>query len=62
MFRRLKGQDGDLNGWIEDRTTAGITGAFGVVLCKVRLVGKWIMRREVMVGARRIKSKKLREH
>ena len=33
-----------------------------VVLCKVRLVGAWIMRREVVVGARRIRSKKLREH
>ena len=32
-----------------------------MVLCKVRLVGAWIKRREVMVGARRIKSEKLRE-
>ena len=31
-------------------------------MCKVRLVGIWIKRREVVVGARRIKSKKLREH
>ena len=33
-----------------------------VVLCKVRLVGTWIKRREVVVGARRIRSEKLREH
>ena len=33
-----------------------------VLLCKVRLVGGWIKRRKVVVGARRIKSKKLREH
>ena len=33
-----------------------------VVLCKVRLVGAWIKRREVVVGARRIRIKKLREH
>ena len=34
----------------------------GVVLCKVRSVGTWIKRREVMVWARRIRSEKLREH
>ena len=33
-----------------------------VVLCKVRLVGAWIKRREVVVEARRIRSKKLKEH
>ena len=33
-----------------------------VVQCKVRLVGTWIKRREVVVGARRIRSEKLREH
>ena len=33
-----------------------------VVLCKIRLVGAWIKRREVVIGARRIRSKKLREH
>ena len=33
-----------------------------VVLCKVRLVGAWIKRREVVVGARRTRSEKLREH
>ena len=32
-----------------------------VVLCKIRLVGTWIKRREVVVGARRIRSEKLRE-
>ena len=33
-----------------------------VVLCKVRLVWIWIKRRVVVVGARRIRSEKLREH
>ena len=33
-----------------------------VVLCKVRLVGAWTKRREVVVRARRIRSEKLREH
>ena len=33
-----------------------------VVLCQVRLVETWIKRREVVDGARRIRSKKLREH
>ena len=33
-----------------------------VVLCKVMLVGAWLKRREVEVGARRIRSEKLREH
>ena len=33
-----------------------------VVLCNVRLVGARIKRREVVVGAWRIRSKKLREH
>ena len=33
-----------------------------VVLCKVRLVGAWTKRREVVVGANMIKSEKLREH
>ena len=33
-----------------------------VVLCKVRLVGEWKKRREVVVGVRRIRSEELREH
>ena len=33
-----------------------------VVLCKVRLVGAWIKRIEVVVGARRIRSEKLRQY
>ena len=33
-----------------------------VILCKLRLVGSWIKRREVVVGARRIRMEKLREH
>ena len=32
-----------------------------MVLCKVRLVGAWIKKREVVVEARRIRSEKLRE-
>ena len=28
-----------------------------VVVCKVKLVGAWIKRREVVVGSRRIRSK-----
>ena len=32
------------------------------VLCKVRLVGPWIKRREIVDGARKIRSEKLREH
>ena len=33
-----------------------------VVLCKVRSVGAWIKRKEVVDEARRIRSEKLREH
>ena len=33
-----------------------------VVLWKVRLVGAWIKRKEVVVEVRRIGSEKLREH
>ena len=33
-----------------------------VALCKVRLVRAWIKRREVVVGARKIRNEKLREH
>ena len=33
-----------------------------VILCKVKLVGVWIKRTEVMVGAKRNRSEKLREH
>ena len=33
-----------------------------VIVCKVRLVRAWIKRREVVVGARRIRSEKMREH
>ena len=33
-----------------------------VVLCKVRLEGAWIKRREVVGEARSIRSEKLREH
>ena len=32
------------------------------VLCKVWLVGAWVKKREVVVGARRIRSEKLREY
>ena len=33
-----------------------------VVLCKDRLAGEWIKRRKMVVGAKRIRSKKLRKH
>ena len=33
-----------------------------VILCQVRLLGAWIKRREVVDGARRIRSEKRREH
>ena len=33
-----------------------------VALCKIRLVGAWIKRREVVAVARRIVSEKMREH
>ena len=33
-----------------------------VLLCKVRLVETWMMKKEVLDGARRIRSEKLREH
>ena len=33
-----------------------------VVLCKVRMLGTWFKRREVVDGSRRIKRGKLREH
>ena len=39
----------------------GLLDHYGV-LCKVRLVGARIKRREMVVGARRIRSEKLREH
>ena len=32
------------------------------VLCKVRLVGAWIKRRDVLDGVMRVRSEKLREH
>ena len=33
-----------------------------MLYCIVRLVGVWIKKREVGVGTRRIRSKKMREH
>ena len=35
---------------------------YHVILFKVWLVGAWIKRRQLVVGARRIRSEKLREH
>ena len=35
---------------------------YTIVLCKVKLVGTWIKRREVVDGARSIRSEKLRVH
>ena len=39
----------------------GLTDHY-VALCKVRFVGAWIKRREMLVGTRRIRNEKLREH
>ena len=47
--------------WAARGMGRGISGHY-VVLCKVRLLGAWIKRREVVVGARRIRREKLREH
>ena len=33
-----------------------------VVLCKIKLEGAWIKRREVVAGTRRIRSEKLWKH
>ena len=33
-----------------------------VVLCKVRLAGAWIKRKEMVAGSRKSRSKKLSEH
>ena len=55
----------DMLCYVQDaRVVRGMGQGFSdhyVVLCKVRLVGVWIKRREVVVGARRIISKKLKE-
>ena len=51
MLRYVKGE----------KSERGLSGRH-VVLCKVRLVGAWIKRREVVNGARRIRSEKTREH
>ena len=32
------------------------------VLCKVKLIGPWIKRREIVVGASRIRREKLKEN
>ena len=56
----------DMLRFVQDvRAVTGIGQAISdhhVVLYKVRLVGTWIKRREVMDRARRIRSEKLREH
>ena len=53
-------------GYVQDvRTVRGMGRSLSdnhAVLCKVRLVRTWIKRREVVVGARRIRSEKVREH
>ena len=56
----------DMLRYMQDvRTVRGIGQGLSdhhVVLCKVRLVGTWINRGEVVGRARRIRSEKLREH
>ena len=47
------------------RAVRGMRHSFSdhyVVLCKVRLLGAWIKRRELLFGTRRIRGEKLREH
>ena len=39
-----------------------MTSQTTILLCKVRLVRAWIKNREVVVGARRIRSEKQKEH
>ena len=47
--------------YVQDvRVVKGMGSSLYVVLCKVRLVEAWIKRREVVVRARRIRSKKQR--
>ena len=52
--------------YVQDvRTVRGIERGLldhHVELCKVRLVGGWIKRIEVVAGARRIRSEKLKEY
>ena len=48
----------DMLRYVQDVRVVRGMGQDHVVLCKVRLVGTWIKRREVVVGARR--SKKLK--
>ena len=54
----------DLLSYVQDvRAVRGIGRSlsdYHVVLCKVRLLGAWIMRKDVAYGARRIRSVKLR--
>ena len=56
----------DMLRYVQDvRTVRGMGSDLSdnyVVLCKVRWVGAWIKRIEVVVGARMIRSEKLREH
>ena len=56
----------DMLRYVQDvRAVTGIGRGFSdnhVVLCKIRLVGTWIKIREVVVGARKIRSEKLREY
>ena len=50
----------DMLRYVQD--VRGMGQGLSDVLCKVRLVGARIKRREVVVGARRIRCEKLREH
>ena len=56
----------DMLRYVQDvRTVRGMERGLSyhhVVMSKLWLVGTWIKRREVVIGARRIRSEKLREH
>ena len=55
----------DMLRYLKDVRAVRRMGCFSdhhVVLCKVRLVRAWVKRGEVVDGARRIRSRKLREH
>ena len=74
-IRMARGRDGveiksmvkrDMLQYVQDvRAVRGMGPSFSdhyALLCKVRLVGAWIKRREVVVGAKSIRNEKLREH
>ena len=53
---------GDLNGWIEDRTRAGITGGFRVTGENVRRVVEFCVERGLCVGNTYFKHRSLHKY